>query len=158
MKKRGRPPRNCATEEARHENGDIGKIEPEASREDSQTSETPSWDSFKRDTMESLDSQFVPYEIASSGASKPMLAESDITDEMVRMVTLAIGGIAPNAWGLTDPKRIIAAVCNAAGSNADMQVRLWRQNLNDLLRWADSMTAEEIADYVRGMLAGGGHE
>jgi len=77
--------------------------------------ESPSWESFKRDIMEALDSQCVPYGSAASGASKPMLAEADITDEMVRMVTLALGGIAPNAWGLTDPKRIIAAVCNAVG-------------------------------------------
>jgi hypothetical protein len=88
---------------------------------------------------------------------KPM-TEEDVSDEMVRVVTMALGGIAPNAWGLTDPKRIIAAVCNVAGNNADIQDRLWRQNLNDFLRWADSMTSDQMADYVRGMLAGGGHE
>ena len=88
---------------------------------------------------------------------KPM-TEEDVSDEMVRVVTMALGGIAPNAWGLTHPKRIIAAVCNVAGNNADIQDRLWRQNLNDFLRWADSMTSDQMADYVRGMLAGGGHE
>ena len=43
------------------------------------------------------------------------IAEEDVSDEMVRVVTMALGGIAPNAWGLTDPKRIIAAVCNVVG-------------------------------------------
>jgi hypothetical protein len=113
MKKRGRPPRDCAIEKTRHGNADIGRIEPEASREEGETSET-------------LDSQCVPYGIASSGALQAEPArnwkpedrpttEEDITDEMVRVVTLALGGITPNAWGLTDPKRIIAAVCNAVG-------------------------------------------
>jgi hypothetical protein len=95
MKRRGRPPRDCAIEKTRHENADIGKIEPEASMSEYQSSETESarGPRFK---------------------DKPM-TEGDVSDEMVRVVTMALGGIAPNAWGLTDPKRIIAAVCNAVG-------------------------------------------
>jgi hypothetical protein len=95
MKRRGRPPRNRAIEETRQESDDIGKIEPEASREEGETSETESARNWKPE-------------------DRPT-SETDITDEMVRVVTLALGGIAPNAWGLTDPKRIIAAVCNAVG-------------------------------------------
>jgi hypothetical protein len=95
MKRRGRPPRNRATEETRHENDDIGKIEPEASMSDCLSSET---ESARGPRLK----------------DKP-ITEEDVSDEMVRVVTMALGGIAPNAWGLTDPKRIIAAACNAVG-------------------------------------------
>ncbi len=81
MKRRGRPPRNRATEEARQENGDIDKIPPMAG------------------------------EVEDIAENQTLVEAAELVPgSMLEEIRLEMGGVLPNAWGLTNPKVIVAAV------------------------------------------------